>query len=145
MNFYRAIALALFLPLLAACATGGGARAPLTDEQQLSTRPLQRWQHLIAGEGEQAWEYLSPGYRATRDKFEYVGEVTNRPVRWLSVEPHSVNCLEEGKFCEVNLKVHFSVRSRQIGVGELRSHSFVTERWIKSGDLWFHVPEDVSG
>jgi hypothetical protein len=27
----------------------------------------------------------------------------------------------------------------------VQSFGYVTERWIKSGDTWFHVPEAVSG
>jgi hypothetical protein len=138
--------LALLLPLLAACAAGGGARqVPLSDDEQLTTRPIARWEHLIAKRADQAWEYLSPGYRSTRNRDEYVAAMTTRPVRWLGVEYHSHNCIDVGSFCEVNLKVTFTIVSRQMSVGELQSFGYVTERWIKSGDTWFHVPEAVSG
>lgn len=146
MHPKRLAMLALLLPLLAACAAGGGNKqAPLSDEQQLTTRPLERWEHLIAKRADQAWEYLSPGYRATRVRDEYIAQMTTRPVTWLSAEYDSHRCIDEGSFCEVNLKVLFKVVSRQIGVGELQSHGFVTERWIKAGDVWYHVPEDISG
>lgn len=145
MNFYRAIALALLLPLLAACAAGGGARAPLTDEQQLTTRPMARWDHLIKGEVEQAWDYLSPGYRSTRDRQAYIDSMSSRPLVWLSSEYHSHDCDQNGLFCTVNLKVTFRVKSQTLGVGEIESYSFLSERWIKSGEIWYHVPEDVSG
>jgi hypothetical protein len=63
----------------------------------------------------------------------------------LNAEYHSHNCIDEGSFCEVNLKVTFTIVSRQMSVGEVQSFGYVTERWIKSGDTWFHVPEAVSG
>lgn len=146
MSPLRLVTFALLLPLLAACAAGGGTKtAVLSDEEQLTTRPIARWEHLIAKRADQAWEYLSPGYRSTRNRDEYIATMITRPVRWLGVEFHSYKCIDEGSFCEVNLKVSFTVVSRQIGVGEVQSFGYVTERWIKSGDTWFHVPEDVSG
>lgn len=144
--YLKRFAVLLLLPLLAACAAGGGvARAPLSDEEQLATRPLERWDHLIAKRADQAWEYLSPGYRATRNRDEYITQMTTRPVTWLSATYDSHKCVDDGSFCEVNLKILFRVMSRQIGVGEMQSHGYITERWIKSGDVWYHVPEDISG
>lgn len=141
----RSLAFLLLLPLLAACAAGGGTRAVLSDDQQLELRPIERWQHLIAGEPEKAWEYLSPGYRMTRDRGAYIQSMSSRPVTWLRAEYHSHTCEQPGQFCAVAVKVYFRVRSRQLGVGDLESFSFLTERWIKSGDTWYHVPEEVTG
>jgi hypothetical protein len=146
MQSKRLFILAWLLPLLAACAAGGGVKqAPLSDDEQLTTRPVARWEHLIAKRADQAWEYLSPGYRTTRNREEYIAAMTTRPVSWLNAEYHSHNCIDEGSFCEVNLKVTFTIVSRQMSVGEVQSFGYVTERWIKSGDTWFHVPEAVSG
>ena len=43
------ILLILLLPLLAACAAGGGTKpaSVASDDEQLSTRPVERWDHLI--------------------------------------------------------------------------------------------------
>ena len=146
MHPSRLLCLILLLPLLAACAAGGGgARPVLSDDEQLQTRPIQRWQHLIARETPQAWEFLSPGYRMTRDRESYIQSMSNRPVTWLRAEYHSHTCERPGQFCAVVIKVHFRVRSRQTGVGDLESYNFLTERWIKSGDTWYHVPDEVTG
>jgi len=150
MNKFRWLAVALLLPLLAACAgsgsgSGSSTRAPLTDDEQLQTRSVERWQLLIGGKADQAWEYLSPGYRSTRNREEYIAKMATRPVAWLNSDFYSLTCDEPGRFCAVGLKVRFKVLSRQLGVGELEADSFLTERWIKLGDTWFHVPEDVSG
>ncbi|SDE00836.1 hypothetical protein [Aquimonas voraii] len=141
------ILLLLLLPLLAACAASGGGKpaAVASDEEQLSTRPIERWEHLIAKRPDQAWEYLSPGYRSTRDRSAYVQTMSNRPVSWLRAEYQSHTCERPGEFCAVVIKVHFRVRSRQLGVGDLESYNFLTERWIKSGGTWYHVPEEVTG
>jgi hypothetical protein len=148
MHPKRLIILALLLPLLAACAAGGGAKPTAvvpSDDEQLTTRPVERWEHLIAKRADQAWDLLSPGYRSTRNREEYIAAMTTRPVRWMAVEYHSHSCIDVGSFCEVNLKVTFTVVSRQAGVGEIQSFGFVTERWLKSGEFWYHVPENVSG
>lgn len=148
MSPLRLATLALLLPLLLACAAGGGTKgtpAVLSDEEQLTTRPIERWEHLIARRADQAWEYLSPGYRSTRDRADYISNMTNRPVIWLRAEPHSVDCEDAARFCTVAIKLHFKVRSRQRGVGDIETQTYLTERWIKSGDTWYHVPEDVSG
>lgn len=146
MHLKRLSILALFIPLLAACAAGGGAKpASLSDEDQLKTRPVERWEHLIAKRTDQAWEYLSPGYRSTRDRVDYLKRMSNTPVTWVSAEYYSHNCDESGVFCAVDLKVTFRLTARQMGVGEIESYNFLTERWIRSDGVWYHVPEDVSG
>jgi len=146
MNKFRWLAVALLLPLLVACAgSGSSTRAPLTDEEQLQTRSVERWQLLIGGKADQAWEYLSPGYRSTRSREEYVVKMSGRSVTWQGAEFDSLKCHVEARFCEVAVKVRFQVVSRQIGVGQIGADTYVTERWVKVGGAWFHVPEDVSG
>lgn len=144
MNLTRWFGLALLLPLLAACAAGGGTRtaAPaLTDEQALMQRPVERWNHLIAKTPDQAWEYLSPGYRSANDRSTYMATMLNRPVTWLGATYQDRECEDEGASCKVMIKVDFEVNSPLIGVGKLKSHHSLIERWIKVGGIWYHVPE----
>jgi hypothetical protein len=145
MYLNRPLSWILLLPFLVACAAGTGTRTPGSDEAQLSTRPIERWNHLIGGEIDRAWDYLSPGYRSTRNRVGYIEAMSNRPVEWIAADYHSHSCDENGRFCTVNLKVTFKVRSRQTGVGDVEAFSYLSERWVKSGDIWYHVPEEVSG
>jgi len=48
----------------------------------LEKRALERWNLLIAHKAEQAYDYLTPGTRATRQRDTYAQEMNNRPVHW---------------------------------------------------------------
>ena len=143
MNPIKILTLTLLLPLLAACAAGGGRTAAMSDDEALQTRSMQRWESLIAGDVETAWGYLSPGYRSAHDRDTYMEDFSNRPVRWTRVEYVGHDCEQPGMSCKLKLRVHFKVRSHLTGVGLIESSSVIQERWIKSGEGWYHVPEDA--
>lgn len=146
---------ATLLTLLAACAgvsstKGGGAS---NQEEALMERAIDRWDLLIASKAGEAWEYLSPGYRATHPQNIYAQEMSQRPVRWSRVEPFvpmadstakPVECDDAGLSCNVRLQVHFKIRSHLTSVGLLDSSSVVNESWIKLKGQWYLVPKDVA-
>lgn len=146
--------LPIALLLLAACAgtatksgSGGG------QDDVLMERALERWNLLISGKTSEAWEFLSPGYRATHPRDIYAREMNQRPVRWSRVEPFvptaesdikAVTCDDAGLSCEVRTQVHFKIRSHLTSVGLVESSSVVTENWIKLKGQWYVVPKDVA-
>lgn len=138
---------------LAGCATSGDRAASGkatndaargTPEAILAERAMARWNLLIAGKAAEAYDYLSPGYRATKTREQYAIDLQNRPVKWKAVQHQSVECPPPGEFCDVTVEIEYEVKSHLPGVGALSSKSPVTERWIVLDGVWYLVPKEVA-
>lgn len=136
------LALLLSVLLLAACAQPGGPAA--TKPAPVSATPVEeravtRWELMIAGKFDEAYEYLSPGYRTTRNKQDYVDIMSKRPVRWTAAE--FVDKLCEVDVCDVRVRVDFSLEMPVTGVGKVDSMHFIDEKWILIDGTWFMLPD----
>ena len=102
-------------------------------------RAIERWELLIAHKAEKAYDYLSPGYRATKNRKDYAAEMNNRPVRWEKVLPYSQKC-DKPDVCVVSLQVDAEVMMPGTGK-EVSSVGFVTETWIQTRGKWYYLPD----
>jgi hypothetical protein len=130
----RSVVIALVTTLVAACA--GMPRAPLTPEEIVTKRAVERWEHLIAGRTEEAWEYLSPGAHALLDRETYITGMKTRPVHWLAATVQEVSC--EPEVCEVLVLVE--TETQMPFAGRVPGRTVLSERWLLSGDTWRYVP-----
>ncbi len=102
-------------------------------------RALERWNLLIAHKAEKAYDYLSPGFRATKTRDEYAREMNERPVQWKKVLPYREVC-DKPDVCVIDLQVDAGVKLP--GVSNMVSTvGFVTETWIRSHGKWYFLPE----
>jgi cation transport regulator ChaB len=131
--------------LIAACATAGcattgttGAKHVDEDNSVIRERSTQRWQLLIDKKADKAYDFLSPGFRATKTRDDYAREMNARGVRWNAVEFGSQECTAEK--CEVRLVVQFKI-SMKGPMGAVQSTAPVIETWIKSDGRWYYLPE----
>lgn len=127
---------------LAGCATtGAGDNAGKADSKGASVaqrRAVERWELLINRQAEKAYDYLSPGYRATKKREDYAAEMNSRPIGWSKVYPSTETC-EKPDICTVNLAIEY--QAQMPGVGKsVTSIGYVTETWIKSKGKWWHLP-----
>jgi uncharacterized protein YceK len=132
---------------------GCGSQATKTDkvfgEQEaaaaakiVNERSIARWNLLIAHKAEKAYDYLSPGFRATKKREDYATEMNDRPVKWAKVYPYSQVC-EKPDVCVVNIQVDADVKMP--GVGKtVSSVGFVKETWIRTGGKWYFLPDSKS-
>jgi hypothetical protein len=134
----RATPLLLVL-LLAACASGGGSSGA-TPEEQVMKRAGERWQYLIDGQPDRAWDYLSKGVQSTESRDAYARGMKERPVHWLAVEPLEAEC--EPARCDVRIKLEYEITIPGGGAGPTRAPAWIYERWILQGQAWVHVPKD---
>ncbi len=106
----------------------------------LKTRADQRWKLLIEGKGEQAYDYLTAGVRSSIDREVYASDMRSRPIKWLRAEALDGQC--EGDSCSVRvlIDVKFSIQSS--GGKEMETETAITERWIRVGDNWSHIPDE---
>jgi hypothetical protein len=120
--------------VLAGCATAlhpDGAAA-------LQERAIARWNFLIAHQGEKAYDYLTPGYRATKTREQYAKEMNNRPVRWTAAKYVGQSCEQDR--CQVTIEVTYIARVNAGTVREVQSTAPVTENWIREQGQWYFLP-----
>ena len=126
------------LAVTAACvlsllATGCANMRPAPEEtvRKLAT---QRWQALLAGKFDQAYEFATPGFRKLRSVDSYRTNRSAVPVKWVSAEVLRANC--EPTRCTVTVKV--LSEPRMPGFRKLSTlESGVDEVWVLEDGQWW--------
>ena len=121
-RFRRSVAVA-FLALAAGCATTP-SRAP---EEIVKERAQLRWNALVQGDVKSAYEYFSPGSRATSTLADFAGSI--RIGFWKAVTVDKVMCAADS--CEVHTTVEYEHNGMRIKTPH-------RETWVRDGtDWWF--------
>lgn len=123
-----AMAASLAVALLAGCAS---VMAPTAPEARVTERATQRWQAMIKGDYEKAYNLTTPSYRAvtsfTRFRAGFGGG------GWQSAEVASVNC--EAEKCVVQVKIGINpVLSTRFGATII---THIEETWLLEGGQWW--------
>ena len=126
--------------LLGGCATGPAESDKVGDWKDLEGRAMARWEAIIAGDYEAAYDYLSPGYRSGVSRQSYSRRYGSTPVQRNSVEYQETICQSETR-CEVRLVVGYVVQNMLPGMDRVESKALVREDWILVQGAWFHAPE----
>jgi hypothetical protein len=129
------MALRLLTVLGAMVAVGCSALGGLSNDspkeakqERAGQRAQARWDALIRGDLNAAYEFLSPGSRAVMSLAVYKGKL--KPGLWRSAKVRSVEC--EADVCSVKLVIDYDVRAAK-GI-----ETPLTEKWIiESGDAWY--------
>ncbi|MFA5683151.1 MAG: hypothetical protein WCZ65_10615 [Lysobacteraceae bacterium] len=138
----RILLAALAALLLAACAAGPqstATKAGQTPEQRVAQRAEARWQALIDGRWEEAYGYLTAGYRQTHDFDAYKANFAASRVQWQGVEVPSVNC-DMAERCRAQVKVRYELKGGLPGVPQFAADQQLEEVWLLSGKDWFYLP-----
>ncbi|MEO8803303.1 MAG: hypothetical protein ABI304_08265 [Rudaea sp.] len=136
--YFAKIGVLIALLALSGCMTGVKKDE---DASVINQRAVQRWDYLIAHQGDKAYDFLSPGYRATKTRIAYATEMSARGVHWSKVHFGSQKCDKD--VCHVHLVVDYSMR--QGGpVGTVKTTGFVTETWLKTDGKWYFLPDALS-
>jgi len=126
----------LCLGLLAACA---GMPKRSKQPVALEERAQVRWDHLISGNWDEAYTYLTPGVREATNVDGYKSRLAFSQVAWTAAAVEESNCESEDR-CTVNVKVHFDLRGGLPGVPHLSSMHLVRETWLKLDGTWYYLP-----
>ncbi len=105
--------------------------------KKIGERAVLRWKNIIGGKFAEAYEMLSPGYRQTHEKAEYIEVISNRPVRWTNATFVSTDCASPD-VCNVRVNISFEVMLPS--VGKVPSENILEEKWIRAGNDWFFFP-----
>jgi hypothetical protein len=108
------------------------------DASVLKEKAVQRWDYLIAHQAEKAYDFLSPGYRATITRENYAAGMNNRPVSWQSVKYIDQTC--EPDVCTVTVKLTYKVSVNIHGSRNVNGGSEITEQWIRDSGRWYFLP-----
>lgn len=101
-------------------------------------RSVERWNYLIAHEAEKAYDYLTPGYRATQTRETYAAAMNNRPLQWKSAKFGSKECEEDR--CTVHVDVTYSLQMPGAG-RSVESTNTQNETWIRVNGEWYFLPK----
>ena len=112
------------------------------DASVIKAKSVQRWDYLIAKQADKAYDFLSPGYRATVTRENYAAGMNNRPVSWESVQYIDQQCGADA--CTVNLKLKYKVLINLHGARKVKGDSPISERWIKESGRWYYLPDSKS-
>lgn len=116
---------------------GGCAGLPgSTPEAAVEARANARWQALVKGDFDAAYEYLPPSVRATRTKQEYRGSFAGA-VSWVKGEVERIEC--EAQRCEAVVRVEAVPLIRRGFTGNISLG--IPESWIKEEGNWWFFPK----
>ena len=110
--------------MVAACATV----PPPSGDVIVRERAQARWNALVAGDVKKAYEYFSPGSRATMSVSDF--EKSIRIGFWKAVKVDKVECATADR-CDVHVTIDYDHRGTRITTPH-------RETWVRDGaDWWF--------
>lgn len=128
---------ALTAAALFALALGGCADKANPDN--VDRRAVERWNFLASHEAEKAYDYLTPGFRATQSKADYAAAMNNRPVQWKGAKFKHKTC--DAERCVVEMDVSYTLAAPGMGGKMLETTSTQSETWIYSQGDWYFLPK----
>ncbi len=131
----RILLTCLWLVMIGGCALN----EPKTPETIVAKRAQARWDALIKGDLETAYQYLSPGYRKAKSFERYKRGIFGVGV-WQAAKVDKVAC-EQPDVCKVTVLVTTRLALPRIGTS-MESTTPVYERWIRDEQGWWHVPRE---
>ncbi|RLW64226.1 MAG: hypothetical protein B6D73_11790 [gamma proteobacterium symbiont of Stewartia floridana] len=128
--------LLVLVMLMSACATNPEMQAQ-KDEEIVATRAQERWNLLVDGRVESAYDYLAAGYRLVTPYSHYMKTVKGVGL-WKSAEVQKVNCKED--VCKADIKIQMEIRHPMMR-SPARTESVVIEQWLRDKDgVWGFLP-----
>ena len=150
---------ALLACALAACSSTGGTKSTTTDAKSakpaktapanarvdVEVRATQRWQHIIDGHADLAYDFMTPGARSEKTREVWAKELADRPIKWTKVDYLDKAC-DSDDACQVRLQVEYKAPLQGAAGGQVSAPGTLTERWIRIDGIWYFLPESfVSG
>lgn len=133
----------LKIPALLTLSVGVLLMAGCVDKSNPDTidkRSVERWNYLIAHQAEKAYDYLTPGYRATKTREDYASAMNNRPVQWKKAVFEDKQC--DGDRCDVSVTIDYSMPIPGVNGRRSEAQSTQHETWIRLDGQWYYLPND---
>ena len=137
MKTNRTLILASCLAVSVSFFAGCGKKEPSDIVRQRAT---DRWNLVSSQQLVKAYDYLSPGYRATHTLEQYIAFIATSRVRWKSASVDAIKCEED--VCSVKLTVVSSLPGAVLQrPSDMEYAAPLDEKWILSDGQWFFLPE----
>lgn len=101
-------------------------------DEQVRERALARWEALLAGDIEKAYDFTAPSFRSAVSMQAYRARF-GASVRWTDSRIRDISCDGEQR-CKVTMMVDYRVP--RLGIGNQRA---IEETWLLiDGEWWLH-------
>jgi hypothetical protein len=124
--------------LLGACSQQATRPAADSAEAIVEQRAKERWNLILQKQYMDAYEYLTPGYRATTPIDIYSVSMRRSAVRWQTVEFKTVECQSES-VCRATFDVDAKVVGQLRGVDSVPVSKDVQDEWLLVDGQWYYV------
>lgn len=116
---------------------GGCASLVSGPEEKVKALATQRWQYLVEGDFDKAYEMATPGFRKVRNLRDYRVRKSAVPVKWMQAEVLRVVCtpLEVPTKCVVRIKLDSKPVVPTGFTGVLSSG--IDETWLFEDGRWW--------
>ena len=129
----RRHALRAALAAAALALAGCAALQPQTPEQVVAQRAEARWNDLVKGDFEKAWDYTQPGFRALVKRERYFRRFGGG-AQWTGAQVHKVTC--EAERCTVRVRISAKVMAPPFKGQEVVS--IMDEVWVREDGQWWY-------
>lgn len=122
-----------FCTVLQACSVADNFRTP---EERVKARSVERWQALLKGDLETAYEFLTPEYRKLTSVEQYSRTIKGVGI-WKKAEVTNVACTDT---CVVSLQIYARMLVPRSGES-IDTNSLLREQWVQDKDSseWFYL------
>lgn len=117
-------------------ATGCASLMSKPDEQ-VKALATQRWQHLITGDFDKAYEMATPGFRKVRNLRDYRVRKSAVPVKWLGAEVLQVECTPAEKPTKCAVAIKLTSEPMVPGAPKMAISSRIDEVWLYEDGRWW--------
>lgn len=124
----------LALLMLVGCTTAD--KQTLTAEESVKARAAERWQALIEGKLETAYDYELPEYRKIFSFRQYQDSMRGVGL-WKKADVKAVACTE---ICVVTMQIYVTIKLARLG-DPIETSSLLEEKWMQNTESgeWFHL------
>jgi len=124
--------------LLGACSQQATRTAADSAEAIVEQRAKARWNLVLQKQYMDAYQYLTPGYRATTPIDIYSVTMRRSAVRWQAVDFKTVECRSES-VCTATFDVDARVVGQLRGADSVPVSKEVQDEWLLVDGQWYYV------
>jgi hypothetical protein len=118
--------------LLQSCVSMG------TTEETIEKRATARWAAILGDELEEAYGFLTPGYRSSVSSKQYQRALLLQKVQWTDARYIESACVETS--CKLKISLDYTIYGAVPGVSSFDGTQQIEESWVKVKGKWYFVP-----
>lgn len=109
------------------------------EKNKLDNRVIDYWNHKINHEFKEAYQFLSPGWRATESEVGFAQRMSQSTIVWKNVKFIDKKCTQKD-LCIVTVEITYNYSFQAVGGKLMTVESNIDETWIMKNNKWYHTP-----